>query len=146
MSNEQRDALIMQWKESQTALARAKEVEANLREQVLKLNYSYDPEALREGTENIELGGGYKLKAVFKKSIGFVTGKDQNERIEKALQEIEGSCAEGKFIAERLVNWKPALSKTEYDALDAKTRKIINKVIITKPASPSLELVEPKAK
>ena len=146
MNNANRDKLILQWQESQRVLAEAKNAEAELRKQVLSFNFSFNPDALREGTENLELGNGYKLKAVFKASRGFVTGPTQADLVEKALSKIEKFGEEGKFIAECLVKWKPELSKTEYDKLEPKFRKIIDEVVVTKPASPSLELVTPKDK
>lgn len=139
----QRDAKIMQWQEAVKNLASAKEAEAALRAEVLKLGFAFDPEALREGTENVELGQGYKLKAVFKINRSFVGGK---EAVEKALQKIEKTGAEGEFIAERLVNWKPELSVSEYKKLPDKFRKIIDEVVTSKEATPALELVAPKSK
>jgi len=138
-----RDAKILEWQEAVKALAVAKEAEAALREEVLSGAFGFDRETLREGTENIELGQGYKLKAVFKTSRSFLGGQ---EAVEKALQKIEKSGAEGEFIAERLVKWKPELSVSEYKKLPEKFTKIIDEVINSKPATPSLELVAPKTK
>lgn len=139
----ERDALILKWQEAVKALAAAKEAESVLRCEVLKNAFAFNPEALREGTENIELGNGYKLKATFKISRGFVGG---NEALEKALQKIEKSGPEGEFIAERLIRWKPELSVSEYKKLPAKFENIINEVISSKEATPSVELVIPKSK
>ncbi len=102
--NANRDALILQWQEATKALAAAKEAESALRAEVLKNAFSFNPEALREGTENVELGAGYKLKAVFKINRSFAGGQ---EAVEKALQKIEKTGPEGEFIAERLVNGSP---------------------------------------
>jgi len=139
----QRDAKIMQWQEAVKNLAAAKEAEAALRNEVLSGAFDFDPEALREGTENVELGNGYKLKAVFKISRNLQGG---NEAVEKALQKIEKTGAEGEFIAERLVKWKPELSVSEYKKLPDKFRKLIDEVLTSKEAMPSLELVVPKSK
>jgi len=139
----QRDAKIMQWQEAVKNLAAAKEAEAALRNEVLSGAFDFDPEALREGTENVELGNGYKLKAVFKISRNLQGG---NEAVEKALQKIEKTGAEGEFIAERLVKWKPELSVSEYKKLPDKFRKLIDEVLTSKEAMPSLKLVVPKSK
>lgn len=141
--NANRDDLILQWQEATRKLAEAKEIESTLRAEVLKNAFAFDPEALREGTENVELGAGYKLKAAFKINRNFVGGQ---EAVEKALQKIEKSGPEGEFIADRLVKWKPSLSITEYKNLPEKFRKVIDDVVTSKEATPTLELVEPKAK
>lgn len=141
--NANRDALILQWEEAAKNLATAKEVEASLRAEVLKTAFVFSNDELREGTENVELGQGYKLKAVFKTSRNFAGGQ---EAVEKALQKIEKTGAEGEFIAERLVKWKPDLSVSEYKKLPEKFKRIIDEVLTAKPATPSLELVAPKSK
>lgn len=138
-----RDAKILQWQEAVKTLAAAKEAEAALRKEVLSGAFNFDPEALREGTENVELGQGYKLKAVFKISRTLQGGQ---EAVEKALQKIEKTGSEGEFIAERLVKWKPELSVTEYKSLPDKFRKIIDEVVVSKESTPTLELVAPKSK
>lgn len=135
--NTQRDALILTWQESQKALAKAKEAEAVNRQAVIAL-FNAAPDA--SGVQNIDLGSGYKLKATFKlnhKISGDVT---------KMLDKLEKSGDEGKFIAERLVKFKPELALTEYKNLPDKLRKLVDEFIVTSPALPSVELVEPKSK
>lgn len=138
-----RDAKILAWEESVKTLAAAKEAEAALRREVLAETFQFDPEALREGTENFELGNGYKLKAVFKISRNL---NNENDAVDKALSKIEKAGAEGQFIAERLVKWKPELSVSEYKKLPEKFKKMIDEVVTSKEATPSLELVAPKSK
>ena len=141
--NANRDALIPQWQEATKALAAAKEAESALRAEVLKNAFSFNPEALREGTENFELGNGYKLKAVFKISRNL---NNENEAVDKVLSKIEKTGPEGAFIAERLVKWKPELSVSEYKKLPEKFKKLFDEVVTSKEAIPSLELVAPKSK
>lgn len=136
-----RDAKILQWQEAVKALAVAKEAEAALRNEVIAANFASHKE--EEGTENIELGNGYKLKAVFKLSY---TLDNKEEGVDKALTKLEKMGAEGQFVAERLVRWKPELSVSEYKKLAEKYKKIIDEVLTTKPGLPSLELIEPKSK
>ena len=138
-----RDAKILAWEESVKALAAAKEAEAALRREALAETFQFDPEALREGTENFELGNGYKLKAVFKISRNL---NNENDAVDKVLSKIEKAGAEGQFIAERLVKWKPELSVSEYKKLPEKFKKMIDEVVTSKEATPSLELVAPKSK
>ncbi len=138
-----RDAKILQWQESVKALAAAKDAEAALRREVLTDCFGFDPDALREGTENVELGNGYKLKAVFKISRNL---NNENDAVDKVLSKIEKTGPEGQFVAERLVKWKPELSVSEYKKLPEKFRKMIDEVVTSKEATPSVELVEPKSK
>ena len=138
-----RDAKILAWEAAVKALAAAKDAEAALRKEVLAEAFAFDPEALREGTENFELGNGYKLKAVFKISRNL---NNENEAVDKVLSKIEKTGPEGAFIAERLVKWKPELSFTEYKKLPEKFKKLFDEVVTSKEAMPSLELVAPKSK
>lgn len=137
-----RDELIQEWNRAQKELIRAKEYEMSLRNKVIELSF---PAHKDKGTENVELGGGWKLKAVFKQSVTFVNS-NKNDEVDKALSKLEKMGPEGAFIAERIVKWKPELSITEYEKLDNKYKKVIDEIIVTKPATPSLELVEPKVK
>ena len=138
-----RDAKILAWDAAVKALAAAKDAEAALRREVLAEAFQFDPEALREGTENFELGNGYKLKAVFKISRNL---NNENEAVDKVLSKIEKTGPEGAFIAERLVKWKPELSVSEYKKLPEKFKKLFDEVVTSKEAMPSLELVAPKSK
>ena len=138
-----RDAKILAWEAAVKALAAAKDAEAALRREVLAEAFQFDPEALREGTENFELGNGYKLKAVFKISRNL---NNENEAVDKVLSKIEKTGPEGAFIAERLVKWKPELSVSEYKKLPEKFKKLFDEVVTSKEAMPSLELVAPKSK
>ena len=138
-----RDAKILAWEAAVKALAAAKDAEAALRKEVLAEAFAFDPEALREGPENFELGNGYKLKAVFKISRNL---NNENEAVDKVLSKIEKTGPEGAFIAERLVKWKPELSVSEYKKLPEKFKKLFDEVVTSKEAMPSLELVAPKSK
>lgn len=140
--NANRDALIMKWQDSVKALAAAKEAEAELRKTVLTECFDFDKDD-REGTENVELGKGFKLKAVFKLNRRL---NNKDEAVDKVLSKIEKSGAEGEFIADRLVKWKPELALSEYKKLPEKFKKLIDGVLTATPGTPSLELVEPKSK
>jgi len=140
-----RDTLLVEWDAAKTLLDEAKEREMQLRKMVV--NFIADPER-DKGTENIELGNGWKAKVVKKLTYGFVKtfdGKTDKHAIEKALQEIEADGAAGELIAERLVKWTPDLSVTEYNQLPQEYKAIIDKVIVTNEGAPTLEIVAPKA-
>lgn len=131
------DQVTQAWIDAQTALAAAKELEASLRTEVIRRRFADQS----VGTKNVELGNGYKLKAVFKQNTSVKT-----DQVESVLKRIENSGPEGAFIAERLFKFKPELVKREYDELPAKFRKIVDEIVTTSAATPSLEFVKPKSK
>lgn len=136
--------IIAEWQDAVGVLARAKQRESELRSEVLQGAFQFKgANDSRKGTENFELQGGSKLKAVFKLNFKLEAG----DALDKALANIE-KTAEGKFIAARLVKFKPELSVTEYNQLDdgSKVKAQIDAVLTISAGTPSLELVEPKAK
>lgn len=134
------DMLLMQWDAAKVELAKAKALESQLRNEVVRRLYP-DVEADAEGTKNIDLGGGYKVKTVFKQSRRL---NNKNGEVVEALEKIDKMGAGAKVIAERLVKWEPKLSKSEYDKLPVEIKNIIDKVITMRPATPTVELVKPK--
>lgn len=141
-----RDHLLVSWQEAKEALEKAKEAEMFLRKKVV--DFAFDPNK-QSGTENVDLGNGYKLKAVKKLNYGFIKNAENKldkAAIDKALAKIEKDGAVGELIAERLVKWTPDLSLSEYKLLSDKHKAIIDSVIVTSEGSPTLEIVEPKNK
>ena len=143
--NLERDNEILAWQAAQEALNNAKALELELRNKVAARNF---PNA-EVGTNNLELGLGYKLKMVRKLNYNLTNNEGQTER---ALNEIEKLGNEGKFLAERLVGWTPKLSLTEYNRLEAsnpthaKIKAIIDAVLTVTDGTPTLEVVAPKGK
>lgn len=140
-----RDALLIQWNKAKAVLEEAKEREMDYRKAAVDFISDCDK---KSGTENIELGNGYKAKVVKKLNFGFVKnseGKLDKNAIEKALTKIEKDGPAGELIAERLVKWTPDLSLSEYKLLSEKHKNIIDGVIVTTEGAPTLEIVEPKA-
>lgn len=136
-----RDDLLLNWKNAKDALETAKAVELALRQQVIDVEFSGHKE---EGTETHNLGEGWKVKAVFK--LNYTVDK---ETIDDALTAIEETGPEGKFIAGRLIKFKPELAVSEYRLLcdeHPEFKRIVDAALTIKPGTPSLELVPPKAK
>lgn len=141
-----RDFLLTDWQKKQAELATAKDNEISARKKAVM--FMHDP-AKSGSTENVPLGGGYIAKMKVPIRYGFVqndAGRVDKARIEKALSKIEKDGEAGELIAERLIKWTPDLSLTEYKQLSDKYRKIIDDVIVTTEGTPTLEIVEPKAK
>lgn len=142
----ERTRLLLDWEAQKTALEVAKEREMIARKAVV--NFAFDPNKT-SGTERVELGNGYELKAVKKINYGWIkdeAGKLNKKLIDRALEKIEKiGGAVGELVAERLVKWEPSLSLTEYKQLDDKFKKVIDEVIVTSEGAPTLEIIAPKA-
>lgn len=143
-----RDEALLKWQDASTALENAKVAETQARQEVVKL--MFDGKPAPEGTNNFELGNGYVLKIVGKinynlsesakpKTPGMVPWATRT-----ALNELEKTGNEGKFIAERLVKWSPELSLTEYRALAPQYKAIIDKALTTSDGMPSVSIEAPK--
>lgn len=145
MTPEQKTAFIantiQEWRKAEKKLADAKAEEIRLRNLAILLNFPNHTDA-DEGTQNAELGNGYKLKAVFKQNYNLADG----DAVDAALTKMESLGAEGTFLAERIVKWKPELSLSEYRKLEPQYKAIVDTVLTTKPGQASLEFVEPKSK
>ena len=129
------------WYQAKKALEAAKITEASLRSEVLRELYDFGGDSdLREGTENLELGNDYKLKAVFKISRKL---ENKNGETQIAVDKI-AAMENGLIYAERLVKWSPELSVSEYKKLPDNIRAVIDECLTSKAATPSLEIVEPK--
>lgn len=131
-----RDRVIVEWKTAQSQLAYWKELESARRIEALTVCFETPPDS---GTVNYELGKGFILKAVFKENY-----KLDEKNLDAALDKIEKMGEAGELIVNRVIRWKPELSKTEYDAMPAKMREILDTVVIVTPGTPSLTLVTPK--
>lgn len=142
-----RDQRIIDWQNADAVLTRAKQTEMDLRKAV----YAECFPAAEVGTNTLELGKGFALKAVRKLNYNLANGAGETET---ALDLITKIGNEGSFIAERLVKWKPDLSVTEYKALQAKANEgdlaakrildIINEVLTISDGSPTLTVAEKK--
>lgn len=136
-----RDTILTQWKEWKAKLDEAKKAEAELRKQVIDAFSEENPDTA-SGTENIDIGYGYKLKIVHKLEYTLDNANDY-EKTDKALDEIEESVEHGELLVDRLIRRKLELSVSEYKKLPAAAKKIIDKVVTTKPGAKSVELVAP---
>jgi plasmid stabilization system protein ParE len=143
MITQEQAELIMQWEQAKKASANAVELERNLRAQVVAAVAAEG----KIGTNNYDLGRGYTLKIVKKLSY-----KIDDSRVDDALANIEKLGNEGAFVGDRLVKFKPELSISEYNKLDAtnpthvRIKSLIDDVLTISDASPTVEIVEPKSR
>jgi len=126
-----RDEQLLAWKDAKRTLDAAKDAEMSMRKLIVETHF----DATQVGTQNIELGQGWKVKAVVKQSYKLDTDA---EKVEEVLDTLED------WQAERLVKWSPTLSVSEYKKLSDEDRAAIDKVLTIGFASPTLELVAPK--
>lgn len=88
-----------------------------------------------EGTQRVELGSGYKLKANVK-----IDRKVLKDKIYGILEFMKKS----EMPTDDLINWEPQLNLKAYRLLTAEQQKVIENALEIKPAAPTLELEEPK--
>lgn len=132
MTNSERDDLIVQWRHTKVHLDNYKIKEMELRKEIVAGCFSEDQV---EGTENIELGNDWKLKAVKKMNYRCV-GKQ--EKIIATLAKLPSE------LSKRLVSWKPSLSTREFKLLENGQAKIVSEIVEIRPGTPTLELIAPK--
>ena len=125
--------LLMNWQKATTDLLLAKEYEMNMRKHIVGRLF---PNA-KEGTNNFDLGNGYKLTAVVKFNYKF----ESNDKIQEMITKFERINSD---VYARLVKYKPEPSITEYRKLTGQHKAIADAAIIITDATPSLEIKAPK--
>ncbi len=146
--NKSQDEVILEWQSRQQLLTRVKENEMAFRKYVVSRAFP-NP---HEGTNTLELGEGYALKAGVKFSYNLAS----NEIVEAGLNKLAKIGNNGSFIADRLVSWTPNFLLTEYREIQKQAKdglgeaqlmlKIISEFLTIDDAAPSLKLKEPKSK
>jgi hypothetical protein len=145
-----RDTLIKNWMAAAASLKAAKENEMELRQQVADMLF---PEKVK-GTQRYELGGGYFVKLIHKLNykLGNSELKDKEgnkvkvqQQVEAVMDAIEKCGNEGPFLVDRLIKTEYKLAEGEYTKLDETSpiKKLINSILVTSDAAPSLELESP---
>lgn len=144
-----RDTVLLSWQQAKDVLEAAKVTEMDWRKYVVKRAFPNPT----EGTNTVELGNDYKLKAVIK--YNYKLDAD-NEKIERGLDQIRATGNQGQFIADRLVSWTPNFLVTEYRNLQAqaddgseeakKMLNIVNSFLTIDEGAPTVKITEPKGK
>lgn len=139
MNETERRILLIEWTQAQAKLAEVKplvENEMRLRKQVMT---EYFPTPV-EGVNTCQLESGWEMKATY---------RIDRKIDEAALPAINTELREMSVNPDRLVRAKLELDLTAYKSLvqiNPQAAKVFEKAMISKPASPSLELRPPKAK
>ena len=142
------DRVLLHWKALKDSLAQIKSDEMEFRKYVVSRAF---PDA-HEGTNTLELGNGWELKAQIKYNYKLL----DNDTVEKGLDAIAKIGNSGSFIADRLVHWTPAFQKSEYNNIledaekgSGEARAIIkelNNFLVIEDAAPTVDLKENKKK
>lgn len=129
-----RDTQIMQWNETKKQLDMLKDHEMKMRKHIVESNsHGFDAEQI--GTQNVDLGNGWTLKAVVKQSYKLDTDTDKVDAMLDKLPDWQ---------ADRLVKWSASMSVSEYKKLEDADRAVVDEVLTISIASPTLTLVAPK--
>jgi hypothetical protein len=142
------DQLLTLHLELKNQLIEVKAKELELRKYIVDRAF---PEK-HEGTNTLELGQGYELKA----NVKFNYRLADNETVERTLARIAAIGNKGSFIADRLVSWSPSFLLTEYRELQAEAEKgsqeakeilkLTNEMLTIEDAAPALDIKAPKVK
>lgn len=128
-------ALLKQWSEAKAEVAAicapiiAKEMK--LRKQLFAMAFP----APTEGTNNVDLPHGWKVKATYK----------LDRKIDEAsLPAVLETLRKLDVVADALVRYKPEIDTKAYKALSEPNRAVFDSCLTIKPASPTIELIPPK--
>jgi len=141
-TKEQIDEALAHWQRAKIALQQWKDHEQELRRYIVEHGGFFDP-TKDKGTETVELGNGYKLKA--KKSISYKVANKEGEAFD-VLSKLTALGEVSAHKAKKIFRFDAELRLSEYKELNNSERALVDSVLTTKPGMPTLELVEPKAK
>jgi hypothetical protein len=139
MTEAEKRCLLIEWSQAQAKLAAIKplvETEMRLRKQVMA---EYFPTPV-EGVNTFQLESGWEMKGTY---------KIDRKIDEAALPAINIELRGMNVNPDRLVRFKPELDTTAYKTLvqiNPEAARVFEKAMISKPASPSIELKPPKVK
>jgi hypothetical protein len=138
----ERDALILEWKETKATLDAAKAKEMELRRRIDKESGMFDPDK-KTGTQTCTLGNGWSIKCTRKENY-----KVENKHGEafQALAELASMSDAAARVAETLFNFEANLRLGEYKKLRDDERAVIDRILTIKEGTPELTLVPPKQK
>lgn len=132
MTPQQREKLS-RWFELQEMLRRLKDEELSLRGELFRELF---PEP-KEGTNTLDLGDGYELKAQFK----------MNRKIDKdALEEMHDDLVAAGVPLDELLRYTVSLNTARFRKLTGEEVHLFDQVLTMTPATPSLSIVQTKNK
>lgn len=122
---------LEQWYALKDQLKTLSEKEMSLRKEIAE---GYFPNPI-EGTNTVDIGGGYALKGQFK----------YNRKVDTPiLLNLKEKFLANKIRVDALVEFKPSLVLKEYRQLTEEERTLFDGCLIITPASPTIEITAPK--
>lgn len=119
------------WFKAKKALEKVKAQEILLRNKIFKGKFP-NP---REGTNNLDIGGGYFLKATH-----VINRAVDDAAFEASLE----AFAEAGIPTDKIVRYKPDLATGVYRELTEEQRNLFDTALIIKDGTPGLEITQPK--
>lgn len=143
----ERDQLIMEWSAKQAAIVKMKahlkeltDSELEQRKQLVKMNFF----GAKSGTNRVQLGSGYALKAVIK----YYYKITKNEKVDPAdyshLPEVLSKLP--PEIGHKIIKWTPELNESLYKTLTKEQADIVDLILIKTDGAGELVLEVPKEK
>jgi len=129
-------AKLTEWQAAKAEADKVKhliEREQALRKEVFSLFFP----APTEGTNKVDLPGGWTLKGTYK-----IDRKVDEQVVPAVTEALRGMGVN----VDLLIGYEPKLKTTVYRELTAEQRAIFDQALTIKPGSPTMELVAPKAK
>lgn len=126
-------AKLTLWQQTKAQAEQLTATERRLREELFSVAFP----APTEGTNNIDLPEGWKLKGVL---------KINRTLDEAALPAVMEAVRGMNFNPDPLVKYKPELALRDYKALPENVRHVFDAALTIKPGLPTIELVAPKVK
>lgn len=146
--NFDRDFILQEWNDLKAKLEFLKEQELEMRKYVVSRAF---PKA-EEGTNTLELGNGYQLKA----QVKFNYNLKDNDTVRNTLHRIRFIGNNGPFIADHIVKIEYSFLLTEFRKLESDAEdgseeakailKECHSMLNIVPAAPTLSIKEPKIK
>lgn len=136
MNQREFDLLVYQWTTAKENLEVCKNIELDLRKQIVEL--LLDQNRLEKFSKTFQLGNDYALRAT-----NIVSYKlESKDRVIEVIDKLSDIGKAG--ISTLLFKWNCELSETTYKSLDEDTKSIVDEILTIKPGTPQLEFIEPK--
>lgn len=124
----------------QEELAALKAAEAMLRRRVFDHYFPNPTEGSKDNKVPLNDGTGAIVQADHK--INRTVDEGELEKLKLAIKE-EGSNLP-KLPFNKLIKWKPELSKSEYNKLSDDDKQVFDRCLVVKPGMPEVKIVIPK--
>lgn len=131
---------MLAWQLAAANVESAKSHELRLRKMIIKELFNVDENNLNKGTRTLDLPRpGYKFRAKF--NINYSIEVDKMAGV---VHDMRMTDPEGMVLANDLIKIVPTLVPSVYENLPPRFKRLADTAVISKPATPSLELIIPE--